>query len=75
MKKFNKRLTSIALALLMLVGMLPMGPVFEAKADTTTYVFDATTIDATGVEDKAEVAEGTMYADGYFKTIGNVTQR
>ncbi len=75
MKKFNKRLTGIMLALLMLVGMLPMGPVFEAKADTTTYVFDATTIDATGVEDKAEIAEGTMYADGYFKTIGKVTQR
>ncbi len=75
MKKMTKRLTSIALALLMLVGMLPMGPVVEAKADTTTYVFDATTVDATGVEDKAEIAEGTMYADGYFKTIGKVTQR
>ena len=75
MKKLQKRLTSIALALLMLVGMLPMGQVFEVKADTNAYVFDATTIDATGVTDKDPVAEGTMYADGYFKTIGTVTQR
>lgn len=75
MKKMTKRLLSLALALLMVTGMLPMGTVIKAKADTNTYVFDATTIDATGVEDKAEIAAGTMYVDGYFKTIGKVTQR
>ena len=75
MKHFRKRLTALAAAALMVIGMIPMGPVVEAKADETTYVLDATALDATGVNDKDPVAEGTMYADGYFKVVGAVTQR
>ena len=38
---------------------------------TTDYVFDATTITAS--VDKEAVAEGTKYADGYFKVTGTGT--
>ncbi|MGN0506076.1 MAG: fibronectin type III domain-containing protein [Lachnospiraceae bacterium] len=75
MKKLTKRLTGLAMALLMVVGLIPMSNTVQVLADTTAKVFDATTIDATGVADKTPIAEGTTYADGYFKIVGEVTQR
>ncbi|MBP3595727.1 MAG: right-handed parallel beta-helix repeat-containing protein [Lachnospiraceae bacterium] len=76
MTQLKKRLTSIAMVLLMVISMLPMGgTVIRAMADETTKVFDATTLDGTGVADKDAIAEGTTYADGFFKVVGTVTQR
>lgn len=44
------------------------------SAEPVEYVFDATKVDATGVNDKDAIAEGPTY-EPYFKYVGKVTQR
>lgn len=39
------------------------------------HVFDATEIDTQGVTDKDMIVEGTSYDNGYFVTIGKLSQR
>lgn len=75
MTKLKKRLAAATMALLMVVGLIPVGRPVQVLADQTAKVFDATEIDAAGVVDKDEIAEGTTYADGFFKIVGSVTQR
>jgi hypothetical protein len=40
-----------------------------------THIFDATTIDATNIDDKTPIADGTLYDEGYFKAIGTILQK
>lgn len=72
MKRTKKAILSAVMALLLTVGMIPAGVKAE---DTDTKVFDATQISAEGVADKTAIAEGTTFANGFFKIVGSVTQR
>ena len=48
-------------------------PVEDEEVTTVQYVFDATKL--TAGADKEVIAEGTTFADGYFKSVGTVTKR
>ena len=72
----SRRLLAVIIALLMMVQLLPTSLLVAAvESDTVTYTFDATKDVTLGNADKEAIAEGTTYADGYFKVVGTVTQR
>ena len=77
MKQKKRRIISGVLAILMIICLIPM-PVYGEESvgaeNNTVYQFDASTLTSIG-EDKAVIPEGTSYTDGYFKTVGTVTQR
>lgn len=76
MNKKHRRFLSGVLAILLVLSMVPAEKAGIAlAADTDAKVLDATGIPAAGVTDKDPIAEGTTFADGYFKVIGSVTQR
>ncbi len=72
MKRTN-RLVAGALALLMVLLMIPISPI-HVDAATTTYTFDATTL--TAAADKEEIASGTkLGTNDFFTTVGVLTKR
>ncbi len=70
MKKTVSKILLAVMALVMIVSMLPM----SAMAATSEYHFNSLT-DVTPGADKEAIAAGTTYADGFFTTVGTVTQR
>ena len=77
MKRKKKRLLSGFLAMLMIICFIPTRVYGEEDSsinNQSSYIFDATTLTSIG-EDKAKIPEGTTYADGFFKTVGTITQR
>jgi len=75
-KKRRQRVLALVMATLMIVGLIPTDfGVTSAKAAATTHTFDATTISASGLADKAVIAENTTFDSGYFKAVGVITQR
>lgn len=64
---------SIAMAILMVVGLMPTDLVVKSVSASTSSTFDATTLTAT--EDKEKIAEGTKFADGNLITFGDVVKR
>ena len=53
---------------------MPMDWAVTKAAASTVHSFDATAQASVG-DDKAVIAEGTTFNDGYFKIVGKVTQR
>ncbi len=47
--------------------------VAESTASETKHIFDVAAL--TGAQDNEEIAEGTTFAEGYFKTVGTVKKR
>lgn len=70
-----KRVLAVAMVLCMVLLWLPA----HVSAAETVHTFDATKDVAlegeNATKDKAEIPEGTTFADGYFKVVGTVTQR
>ena len=62
------------MAVLLTVGIMPMDWAVTKAAASTVHSFDATAQASVG-DDKAVIAEGTTFNDGYFKIVGKVTQR
>ena len=62
------------MAVLLTVGIMPMDWTVTKAAASTVHSFDATAQASVG-DDKAVIAEGTTFNDGYFKIVGKVTQR
>ena len=71
--KMRARIMSIAMAILMVVGLMPTDLVVKSVSASTSSTFDATTLTAT--EDKEKIAEGTKFADGNLVTFGDVVKR
>lgn len=73
--KKSKRVMAVVMAVLLAVGIMPMDwAATKVAAAGTSHTFDATAQASVG-DDKAVIAEGTTFSDGYFKIIGKVTQR
>ena len=70
-----KRVLAVAMVLCMALLWLPA----HVSAAEAVHTFDATKDVAlegeNATKDKAEIPEGTTFADGYFKVVGTVTQR
>ena len=75
-KKKGKRIGAFILAVILIVGMMPMEwTIKKASAAETVYTFDASTETAiTTAEKKAAIAEGKYGTDGYFTLSGTVTR-
>ncbi len=71
--KMRARIMSIAMAILMVVGLMPTDLAVKSVSASTSSTFDATTLTAT--EDKEKIAEGTKFADGNLITFGEVVKR
>ena len=71
--KMRARIMSIAMAILMVVGLMPTDLAVKSVSASTSSTFDATTLTAT--EDKEKIAEGTKFADGNLVTFGDVAKR
>ena len=71
--KMRARIMSIAMAILMVVGLMPTDLAVKSVSASTSSTFDATTLTAT--EDKEKIAEGTKFADGNLVTFGDVVKR
>ena len=72
--KKSKRVMAVVMAVLLTVGIMPMDWAVTKAAASTVHSFDATAQASVG-DDKAVIAEGTTFNDGYFKIVGKVTQR
>lgn len=72
--KKSKRVMAVVMAVLLTVGIMPMDWAVTKAAASTVHSFDATGQASVG-DDKAVIAEGTTFNDGYFKIVGKVTQR
>lgn len=72
--KKSKRVMAVVMAVLLTVGIMPMDWTVTKAAASTVHSFDATAQASVG-DDKAVIAEGTTFNDGYFKIVGKVTQR
>ena len=72
--KESKRVMAVVMAVLLTVGIMPMDWAVTKAAASTVHSFDATAQASVG-DDKAVIAEGTTFNDGYFKIVGKVTQR
>ena len=72
--KKAKRAMAVVMAVLLTVGIMPMDWAVTKAAASTVHSFDATAQASVG-DDKAVIAEGTTFNDGYFKIVGKVTQR
>ena len=72
--KKSKRVMAVVMAVLLTVGIMPMDWAVTKAAASTVHSFDATAQASAG-DDKAVIAEGTTFNDGYFKIVGKVTQR
>ena len=55
------------MAVLLTVGIMPMDWAVTKAAASTVHSFDATAQASVG-DDKAVIAEGTTFNDGYFKS-------
>ena len=71
--KMRARIMSIAMAILMVVGLMPTDLAVKSVSASTSSTFDATTLTAT--EDKEKIAEGTKFADDKLVTFGDVVKR
>ena len=72
--KKNQRIIALAIALLMVLQILPASFLIATAADeAVTHTFDATTLTATA--DKEAVEDGTAFAEGCFTSFGKLTKR
>ena len=73
--KKGRKIMSLVMAFLMVVGIMPMDWTAKAvyAADTVNYVFDASTETAiTSAEKKAAIAAGKYGTSNYYTLSGNV---
>ena len=70
-KKKGRRIGAFILAVILIVGMMPMEwTIKKASAAETVYTFDASTETAiTTAEKKAAIASGKYGTDSYFTLI------
>ena len=68
--KKSKRVMAVVMAVLLTVGIMPMDWAVTKAAASTVHSFDATAQASVG-DDKAVIAEGTTFNDGYCRAVYN----
>ena len=74
--RMSRRIAAAAMAILMVVGIMPTDWALSSANAATTYSFDATTLTASS--DKEKIADGTELGDGFkvvLEETGSVMKR